>query len=70
MWCQYFSGLMVEWPEAGTPVRLVVKTWAGETSHEGLSLPPAGPKLVTMKLVNGYNTVSYTHLTLPTIYSV
>ena len=43
---------MVEWPEAGTPVRLVVKTWAGETSHEGLSLPPAGPKLVTMKLVN------------------
>ena len=58
MWCQYSSGLMVEWPEAGTPVRLVVKTWAGETSHEGLSLPPAGPKLVTMKLVNGYN-ISY-----------
>ena len=49
---------MVDWPDAGTPVRLVVKTWAGETSHEGIALPPAGPKLVTMKLINGYN-ISY-----------
>jgi glutamyl-tRNA(Gln) amidotransferase subunit D len=66
MWCQHFSGLMVEWPEAGTPVRLVVKTWAGETSHEGLSLPPAGPKLVTMKLVNGYN-ISYPEVVIQQI---
>ena len=58
MWCQHFRGIMVDWPEAGTPVRLVVKTWSGETTHEGLSLPPAGPKLITMKLVNGYN-ISY-----------
>jgi len=49
---------MVDWPEAGTAVRLVVKTWAGEASHEGISLPSAGPKLVTMKLVSGYN-ISY-----------
>ena len=39
MWCQHFRRIMVDWPEAGTPVRLVVKTWSGETTHEGLSLP-------------------------------
>ena len=105
MWWQYCTAIVIDWPEAGTAVRLVVKTWAGEASHEGLALPPAGPNLVTMKLVNGYNIsypeivvqnieildsveiveeekvapipqdeslppVSYTHLTLPTIYSV
>lgn len=58
MWGQYSTPIVVDWPEAGTAVRLVVKTWAGEASHEGLSLPSAGPKLVTMKLVNGYN-ISY-----------
>jgi len=58
MWEQYSTPHMVDWPEAGTAVRLVVKTWAGEASHEGISLPSAGPKLVTMKLVSGYN-ISY-----------
>ena len=58
MWGQYSTPIVVDWPEAGTAVRLVVKTWAGEASHEGLSLPSAGPKLVTLKLVNGYN-ISY-----------
>ena len=57
---------MVDWPDAGTPVRLVVKTWAGETSHEGIALPPAGPKLVTMKLINGYN-ISYPELVIQNI---
>ena len=66
MWWQYSTGLVVDWPEAGTAVRLVVKTWAGEASHEGISLPPAGPKLVTMKLVNGYN-ISYPEVVVQTI---
>jgi glutamyl-tRNA(Gln) amidotransferase subunit D len=49
---------MVDWPEPGTPVKVVIKTWSGMVEHEGLALPPSGPKLVTLKLVNGYN-VSY-----------
>ena len=49
---------MGEWPEAGTPVKVAVKTWSGVVEHEGLALPAAGPKLITLKLVNGYN-VSY-----------
>jgi len=48
----------VDWPEPGTSVKVVVKTWSGIAEHEGLSLPSAGPNLVTMKLANGYN-VSY-----------
>ncbi len=39
-------------------MKVVVKTWSGMVEHEGLALPPAGPKLVTLKLANGYN-VSY-----------
>jgi len=66
MGCQYFTGLVVDWPEAGTAIRLVVKTWAGEASHEGLALPPAGPKLVTMKLVNGYN-ISYPDISVQSV---
>ena len=66
MWCKHSRGVMVDWPDAGTPVRLVVKTWAGETSHEGIALPPAGPKLVTMKLINGYN-ISYPELVIQNI---
>lgn len=46
---------MEGWPEPGTPVRLVVKTWSGKVEHLGLALPPSGPKLVTVKLQNGYN---------------
>jgi len=49
---------MGEWPEAGTPVKVAVKTWSGVVEHEGLALPAAGRKLVTLKLTNGYN-VSY-----------
>jgi len=49
---------MGEWPEAGTPVKVTVKTWSGVVEHEGLALPAAGPKLITLKLANGYN-VSY-----------
>ena len=51
---------MVDWPDPGTPVRLTVKTWSGLAEHTGLALPPAGPKLVTMKLANGYN-ISFPH---------
>ena len=51
---------MVDWPDPGTPVKLTVKTWAGLAEHTGLALPPAGPKLVTLKLVNGYN-ISFPH---------
>ena len=46
---------MEGWPKPGTPVRLVVKTWSGKVEHLGLALPPTGPKLVTVKLQNGYN---------------
>ena len=46
---------MGEWPEAGTPVKVAVKTWSGVVEHEGLALPAAGTKLVTLKLTNGYN---------------
>ena len=46
---------MKGWPKAGTPVRLVVKTWSGKVEHLGLALPPSGKSLVTMKLQNGYN---------------
>ena len=49
---------MGDWPEAGTPVKVAVKTWSGVVEHEGLALPTAGPKLITLKLANGYN-VSY-----------
>ena len=48
-------GTMEGWPEPGTPVRLVVKTWAGLDEHLGIALPGAGPGLITMKLANGYN---------------
>ena len=51
---------MVDWPDPGTPVKLTVKTWSGLAEHTGLALPPAGPKLVTLKLVNGYN-ISFPH---------
>jgi len=51
---------MVDWPDPGTPVKLTVKTWAGLVEHTGLALPPAGPNLVTLKLVNGYN-ISFPH---------
>ena len=51
---------MVDWPDPGTPVKLTVKTWAGLAEHTGLALPPAGPELVTLKLVNGYN-ISFPH---------
>ena len=46
---------MEEWPKSGTPVKMVVKTWSGKVEHVGLALPPSGPKLLTMKLENGYN---------------
>ncbi|MEC9350997.1 MAG: Glu-tRNA(Gln) amidotransferase subunit GatD [Candidatus Thermoplasmatota archaeon] len=49
---------MGDWPGPGTPVKVAVKTWSGVVEHEGLALPPAGPKLITLKLANGYN-VSY-----------
>ena len=46
---------MEGWPEPGTPVKLVVRTWAGLDEHNGVALPSAGQDLVTIKLVNGYN---------------
>ena len=36
-------------------MRLVVKTWSGKVEHSGVALPSSGPKLITMKLQNGYN---------------
>ena len=44
-----------DWPKPGTPVKLVVKTWAGKAEHFGIALPSSGNKLITMKLQNGYN---------------
>tara|TARA_S200000501_G_scaffold76671_1_gene68485 strand:+ start:1006 stop:2346 length:1341 start_codon:yes stop_codon:yes gene_type:complete len=46
---------MEGWPKPGTPVRLVVKTWAGKAEHNGIALPGSGKNLITMKLQNGYN---------------
>ena len=46
---------MEDWPKPGVPVRLVVKTWSGKVEHIGVALPSSGPKLITMKLQNGYN---------------
>ena len=46
---------MEGWPKPGSPVRVVVKTWSGKEEHVGLALPPSGPRLVTLKLQNGYN---------------
>ena len=46
---------MEDWPKPGTPVKLVVKTWAGKAEHTGIALPASGKKLITMKLQNGYN---------------
>ncbi|MEE2625065.1 MAG: Glu-tRNA(Gln) amidotransferase subunit GatD [Candidatus Thermoplasmatota archaeon] len=46
---------MEGWPKPGTPVSIVVKTWSGKVEHVGISLPSSGPKLVTLKLQNGYN---------------
>tara|TARA_B100001250_G_scaffold296909_1_gene258442 strand:- start:2567 stop:3907 length:1341 start_codon:yes stop_codon:yes gene_type:complete len=46
---------MDDWPKPGTPVKLVVKTWAGKAEHTGIALPGSGKGLITMKLQNGYN---------------
>jgi len=46
---------MEDWPKPGTPVKLVVKTWAGKAEHTGIALPGSGKNLITMKLQNGYN---------------
>jgi len=48
-------GIMEDWPKPGTPVKLIVKTWAGKAEHIGISLPRSGEGLITMKLQNGYN---------------
>ena len=47
--------IMDDWPKPGTPVKLVVKTWAGKAEHTGIALPGSGKGLITMKLQNGYN---------------
>ena len=46
---------MSDWPELGTPVELIVKTWSGEGSYTGITLPSPESNLVTIKLNNGYN---------------
>ena len=46
---------MNDWPELGTSIRLIVKTWAGDGTYTGLTLPSSGPNLITIKLQNGYN---------------
>ena len=43
------------WPKPGSPVKLVVKTWSGKTEYVDVALPASGPKLLTLKLQNGYN---------------
>ena len=46
---------MSDWPELGTLVQLIVKTWSGDGVYKGIVLPNSGPNLVTIKLQNGYN---------------
>lgn len=46
---------MTDWPELGTSVQLIVKTWAGDGVYKGIVLPNSGPNLLTIKLQNGYN---------------
>ena len=47
---------MGEWPERERRSKWPLRH--GREEHEGLALPAAGPKLVSLKLTNGYN-VSY-----------
>jgi glutamyl-tRNA(Gln) amidotransferase subunit D len=46
---------MNDWPELGTTIQLIVKTWSGDGIYTGITLPSSGPNLVTIKLNNGYN---------------
>ena len=46
---------MVEMPEVGLKVRIVVKSHNGATTFEGTVLHPASKGYLTVKLVNGYN---------------
>jgi len=46
---------MVDVPDIGQRVRIEVDGHNGKTMHEGIVLPPASPKHITVKLVNGYN---------------
>ena len=51
----YHPQSMSDWPELGTSIQLIVKTWSGDGNYTGIILPSSGPNLVTIKLNNGYN---------------
>ena len=51
----YHPQSMSDWPELVISVELIVKTWSGEGSYTGISLPSPESNLVTIKLNNGYN---------------
>ena len=42
-------------PAEGARIRMKVKTMAGDTSHEGVVIPPMSQGHLTLKLDNGYN---------------
>ena len=46
---------MVEIPEVGSRVKILVNSHNGQTMHEGVILHPASTGYVTVKLINGYN---------------
>lgn len=46
---------MKGWPNSGTPVKLMVKTWSGKNEYVGLALPSSEKNIITIKLENGYN---------------
>ena len=46
---------MEGWPDSGTPVKIIVKTWAGKNEYLGLALQSSEDKIITIKLENGYN---------------
>ena len=42
-------------PVEGARIRMKIKTMAGDTSHEGVVIPPMSQGHLTLKLDNGYN---------------
>ena len=49
------GGFMVDAPQPGDRVKIEVESHNGMTSLQGITLHPAAPHHLTLKLVNGYN---------------
>ena len=47
---------MSDWPELGTLVQLIVKTWSGDGVYEGIVLPTSRPSIVTIRIQKCYDS--------------